>query len=216
MRHEQPTGGEVSPPPQQPTEAPPAAPAEHHEDEPVIQPRIWVASLSDYNNGTLHGQWLDAAQDEAELQAGIATMLASSPLTARTGEPAEEWAIHDYQGFGALPIYEHENLSWISRVAKGIAQHGLAFAAYADVMEDEELLTGFEDDYLGHYDDLHTYVEQLINDLGYDRILDEALPASIRPARRLRAGRRRLDIPWLTLIQLAPLQREGLSVFSAH
>ena len=179
MHHEQPTG-EPAPPPQQPADAP-AAPAEQHEAEPAIQPRIWVASLADYHNGTLHGQWLDAAQDEADLQARIAAMLATSPLTAQTGESAEEWAIHDYQGFGALQIYEHENLSWISRVAKGIAEHGLAFAAYADVMEDEELLAGFEDDYLGHYDDLHTYVEQLINDLGYDHILDENLPASIRP-----------------------------------
>lgn len=181
MHHEQPTGGEASPPEPQPTEAAPTAPAEQHEADLATQPRIWVASLADYNNGTLHGQWLDAAQDETELQADIAAMLAASPLTAATGEPAEEWAIHHYQGFGALPIYEHENLGWISRVAKGIAEHGLAFAAYADVMEDEALLAGFEDDYLGHYDDLHTYVEELINDLGYDRILDEALPASIRP-----------------------------------
>jgi antirestriction protein len=181
MHHEQPTGGEISPP-QQPTEAPPATPAaEQHEADPATQPRIWVASLSDYNNGSLHGAWIDAAQDEADLQAGITAMLAASPLTARTGEPAEEWAIHDYQGFGTLRVYEHEDLGWISRVAKGIAEHGLAFAAYADVMEDEELLVGFEDDYLGHYDDLHVYVEQLINDLGYDRILDENLPASIRP-----------------------------------
>jgi antirestriction protein len=178
MHHEQPRGGEPSPP--QPADAP-AAPAEAHEAEPAIQPQIWVASLADYNNGILHGAWLDAARDEAELQAGIAAMLAASPLTAQTGEPAEEWAIHDYDNFGTLRIDEHGNLSWISRVAKGIAEHGLAFAAYADVMEDEELLAGFEDDYLGHYDDLHTYVEQLINDLGYDRILDENLPASIRP-----------------------------------
>jgi antirestriction protein len=144
-------------------------------------PRIWVGSWADYNNGTLHGVWLNAAQDEAELQAGIDAMLAASPLTAATGEPAEEWAIFDYDGFAPLRIDEHENLSWISRVAKGITEHGPAFAAYADVMEDEELLTGFDVDYIGHYDSLHAYVEQLINDLGYDRILDEQLPASIRP-----------------------------------
>jgi antirestriction protein len=134
MHHEQLTGGEPAPP--QPADAP-AAPAEQNEAEPAIQPQIWVASLADYNHGTLHGQWLDAAQDEAELQAGINAMLAASPLTAQTGEPAEEWAIHDYQGFGAIPIYEHEDHGWISQVAKGIAEHGLAFAAYADVMQDE-------------------------------------------------------------------------------
>jgi antirestriction protein len=157
------------------------SPAERHEADIVVPPQIWVASLADYNNGTLHGAWLNAARDETELQADIATMLAASPLTAATGEPAEEWAIFDYDGFGRLGIDEHESLSWVSRVAKGIAEHGPAFAAYAAVVEEEDLLDGFEEAYLGHYDDLHTYIEQLINDLGYDRILDENLPATVRP-----------------------------------
>jgi antirestriction protein len=179
MHHEPSINIEPAPPP--PAAVPVAAPAEQREGEPVARPRIWVASLSDYNSGRLHGQWIDAARDESALQADVDAMLAASPLTAATGEPAEEWAIHDYDGFGSLRIDEHENLRWISLVAKGIAQHGLAFAAYADVVEEEELLAGFEEAFLGHYDDLHTYVEQLINDLGYDRILDEALPAGIRP-----------------------------------
>jgi antirestriction protein len=179
MHHEHSINAESAPPP--PADAPVAAPAEQREAEPVIRPRIWVASLSDYNNGRLHGQWIDAARDESALQADIDAMLAASPWTAQTCEPAEEWAIHDYDGFAPLRIDQHENLSWISRVAKGITEHGHAYAAYADVVEEEELLAGFDHDYLGHYDDLHTYVEQLINDLGYDRILDEALPAKIRP-----------------------------------
>jgi antirestriction protein len=157
------------------------SPAERHEADIVVPPQIWVASLADYNNGTLHGTWLNAARDESALQADIATMLAASPLTAATGEPAEEWAIFDYDGFAPLRIDEHESLSWISRVAKGITQHGPAFAAYADVVEEEALLDGFDAAYLGHYDSLPTYVEQLVNDLGYDRILDENLPASVRP-----------------------------------
>jgi antirestriction protein len=177
MNHEQPISAEPAPP----TNASAAAAAERREAEPSFQPRIWVASLSDYNNSILHGQWIAAARDESELQADIDAMLAASPLTARTGEPAEEWVIHDYDGFGRLRIDEHDSLRWISLVSKGIAQHGLAFAAYADVVEEEELLAGFDADYLGHYDSLHTYVEQLVNDLGYDRILDENLPATVRP-----------------------------------
>ncbi|MFL6162734.1 MAG: antirestriction protein ArdA [Jatrophihabitantaceae bacterium] len=140
-----------------------------------------MASLSDYNSGSHHGAWIDAARDEGELQADIDAMLATSPWAARSGEPAEEWAIHDYDGFGRLRIDQHENLRWVSLVGKGIAEHGLAFAAYADVVEEEELLTSFDEDFFGHYDSLRAYVEQLINDLGYDRILDEALPAKIRP-----------------------------------
>jgi len=173
MSPEQPTNSEQVPPSR--------PPAERHEADIVVPPQIWVASLADYNNGTLHGVWLNAVREEAELQADIATMLAASPLTAETGEPAEEWAIFDYDGFAPLRIDEHESLSWISRVAKGITEHGPAFAAYADVVEEEELLAGFDVAYLGHYDSLHAYVEQLVNDLGYDRILDENLPATVRP-----------------------------------
>jgi antirestriction protein len=181
MNHEPLRNNEATPPLEPPVDESTAAPAEQREAEPAIQPRIWVASLSDYNNGILHGQWIDAAQDETDLQTAIDTMLAASPWTAHTGGPAEEWAIHDHDGFAPLRIDEHEDLSWISRVAKGIAEHGLAFAAYADVVAEEALLASFDKDYLGHYDDLHAYIEQLVNDLGYDRILDEALPASIRP-----------------------------------
>ena len=155
--------------------------AEQHETDTAVSPQIWVASLADYNNGRLHGAWINAAQEEADLQADIDAVLASSPLTAETGEPAEEWAIFDYDGFGRLRIDEHESLRWISLVGKGIAEHGLAFAAYADVVEEEELLAGFADDYLGHYESFKAYLEQRVNDLCYDRILDEVVPPSIRP-----------------------------------
>ncbi len=174
-------------------ETPPAAPtgesiattqpasAPHAEVEPVAPPRIWVGAWADYNNGSLHGAWLDAAREPAEIEADIQTMLAASPWTAQTGEPAEDWGIFDFDNFGNCRIGEQENLDWISQVAKGIAEHGLAFAAWADVMEEEEHLAGFSTAYLGRYDNLHAYIEQLINDLGYDELLDKAVPASIRP-----------------------------------
>jgi antirestriction protein len=178
MNHEQPMSGEPSPP--HPSERPTTAP-EQHEAEPVIQPRIWVASLTDYNNGIMHGEWLDAARDESVLQADIDAMLAASPWTARTDEPAEEWVVRDYENFGDCNLLELSDLGLISQIAQGIVQHGPAFAAWAGLIDHEERLAEFDEAYLGHYDDLHTYIKQLINDLGYDRILDEVVPPSIRP-----------------------------------
>ena len=55
-------------------------------------PRIYVACLAAYNNGYLHGDWIDADQDVDEIRDEIATMLARSPI-----EHAEEYAIHDYE-----------------------------------------------------------------------------------------------------------------------
>ena len=49
------------------------------EEERKTQPRIYVASLADYNEGRLHGAWIDAAQDEEELERCVKEMLARSP-----------------------------------------------------------------------------------------------------------------------------------------
>ncbi|WP_273241477.1 antirestriction protein ArdA [Hyphomonas atlantica corrig.] len=51
-------------------------------------PRIYVACLAAYNNGRLHGAWIDATEPD-EMMQGVRAMLAASP------EPgAEEWSIH--------------------------------------------------------------------------------------------------------------------------
>ena len=94
---------------------------EVHEQEPRNNPRIYVASLSDYNAGRLHGSWLDAAQDPEALLAGISEMLATSP------EPiAEEWAIHDYEGFCGAALSEYEDVATVSKLALGVVEHGPA------------------------------------------------------------------------------------------
>ncbi|MDR0779720.1 MAG: antirestriction protein ArdA, partial [Pseudomonadales bacterium] len=62
-----------------------------------MEPRIYVACLAAYNNGILHGAWLDAAQEPEALQNEVRDMLAASPIAG-----AEEWAIHDYEGFGEI------------------------------------------------------------------------------------------------------------------
>ena len=103
-------------------------------------------------------------------------MLACSP------EPvAEEWAIHDFEGFGLAYISEYESLETVSRLAQGIAEHGLAFAAWAAVQNnDEEALGRFEDAYLGNWESLEEYADEML--CGLD--LDEArklLPEGIRP-----------------------------------
>lgn len=145
------------------------------------RPRIWVGSLSDYNNGILHGEWLDAAREPDEIWADITRMLAASPTAARYGEPAEEWGIFDYDNFGNARVYEHDQIESVARVARGITEHGLAFAAWADVMEgQDDALDHFEDAYLGHYDSVEAYVEQLVDDLGIDAELDRVITGPMR------------------------------------
>jgi antirestriction protein len=190
--------------------------SEQREQDQTETPRIWVGSLSDYNNGILHGAWMDAAREPDEIQADIATMLAGSPWTARTGEPAEEWGVFDTDNFGACRIAQHEGLDWISAVAKGIAQHGLAFAAWADVMEDPELLPGFEEAYLGEYDSLEAYAEHLIDELGYDELLDRVVPPALRPYVEFNTAGYAQDM-WLNgEINVYYRSGGGVWIFDAH
>jgi antirestriction protein len=169
--------------PEQPmnNEQPPPDAVEQQEAEPALQPRIWVASLTDYYNGVQHGAWIDAAQEEAALQADIDTMLAASPRAAESGEPVTQWSIQEWLDFGECNLLGLRDLGLVSRIGRGIAEHGLAFAAWACLIEHPERLEEFSEAYIGHYDSLHAYLEQLINDIAYDRIMAEALPAKIRP-----------------------------------
>lgn len=143
-----------------------------HETAPEDLPRIYVASLSDYNNGHLHGTWLAATDSPEDLQAAISAMLAKSRQ-----RDAEEFAIHDFDGFGGLHLSEYESLERVSRLAQGIAEYGHAFAAWADLhTDDESQWDRFEEAYFGCFDSLDAYAEQLANDLGYTRLLSDTIP----------------------------------------
>lgn len=147
------------------------------EREPRSDPRIYVASLADYNDGRLHGVWLDAASDDEDLADAVHAMLERSPIPG-----AEEWAIHDYENFGPVRLSEFEGLATVSRLAKGIAEHGPAFAHFASICDstDPEELARFEDAYLGHFDSIEGYAEELLDDMGIDELLDRAVPDSLR------------------------------------
>jgi antirestriction protein len=151
---------------------------ECREQERREPPRIYVASLSDYNNGFLHGEWLDADQDLDDLNSAITVMLGRSPSDPH----AEEFAVHDSDGFGALAIGEYDPLEWINTVARGISEHGPAFSAWAAQCQGEtERLADFEEAYLGEWDSLSAYAEDLLDDLGYIDLIDKAVPKSLQP-----------------------------------
>lgn len=147
------------------------------EIEPQERPRIYVASLSDYNAGRLHGTWIDAAQEPEPIESEIARMLAGSP------EPiAEEWAIHDYEGFHGLRLSEYEPIERLSRIARGIAEHGPAFAAWVNhTGTDEEGWQRFEDCYLGAWPSRQEFAEETLADLGFDKLIEEHVPAHFQP-----------------------------------
>jgi antirestriction protein len=150
----------------------------HESDEGKWKPQIYVASLSDYNNGRLLGSWIDANQSPQELLSAVQAMLLTSPMPI-----AEEWGIFDHEGFGPLHIEEYEAFETISMLAKGISEFGEAFAHWIDLRGelDDDSLFVFEEAYLGCYESLEAYAETLIEDLGYLGMIQPSIPELLQP-----------------------------------
>lgn len=139
-------------------------------------PRIWVGSLADYNQGDLYGVWIDAARDPNELRTDIQAMLANSPTPG-----AEEWGIFDHDGFHGARIHEYESLEVVAQLALGITEHGGAYAAWAQLHDnDAELLAQFSEAYLGQFESRAAFAQHVIDDLGVEEALATALPDWLR------------------------------------
>jgi antirestriction protein len=198
-------------------------PSKDHDDDPgsgeqppPVRPRIWVGSWLDYNNGVLHGDWIDADREDAEVWTDIQAMLARSPTSAETGEVAEEWGIFDYEHFGGLRIDEQETISWVAKVARGIARHGPAFAAWAGVVEDEALLDSFERNYLGHYDSVKAYAEQTYGGLAFGQLLERYVPEHLRPYVHLDTEALARDLQFGSRVYILPASEGGVWLFDGE
>ena len=121
--------------------------------------RIYVADLSAYNNGKLHGVWIDATLSPGDIQEQINEMLANSPE-----EDAEEYAIHDYEGFGGYGLGEYEGIETAHEIACFIEEHpelaGALLNQFGGHLEDAK--KAIEDNYSGCYSSLADYAEELI------------------------------------------------------
>lgn len=159
---------------------------EAREAEPRDGPRIYVASLSDYNAGILHGRWIDAFSEVPTMQDQIRAMLESSPTTARYGDLAEEWAIHDYENFGDIRVGEYQSLETIAAWATGLKKHRLAFAAWISHVGEQgsDSIEQFEDRYQGEWESAAVYAEHMLDGLDAERVVADA-PEWLQPYLKL-------------------------------
>lgn len=117
---------------------------EEEEEEEDERPQIYVADLAAYNNGVLFGDWIDLTISTSvdEIMEEIHRILADSP------EPgAEEWAIHDYEGFYSFKLDEYETITVVSKIANLIIKHGEPYAVfsanYGSPAEEEDFVDAF-------------------------------------------------------------------------
>lgn len=144
--------------------------------------RFYAACLASYNNGRLHGAWIDASDDVDAMEESVATMLRASPFPNVTVEhpetgddvpSAEEWAIHDYDGLPSS-LGEYPKLQAIADYVELIEAadgRGLDADVVAAVVAHfcgnvDEAKNAIEDNYAGGFDTLTAYAEDYIESTG--------------------------------------------------
>ncbi|WP_330178541.1 antirestriction protein ArdA [Candidatus Vondammii sp. HM_W22] len=120
--------------------------------------RIYVACLAAYNSGYLHGAWIDACDELDDIQEQVQSILKSSPI-----EDAEEYAIHDYEGFDGYGLSEYEGLESVQETASFIDEYpaigGELLNHFGGSLEDAKKAA--EESYSGCYKSLDDYAEEL-------------------------------------------------------
>lgn len=162
------------------------------ENEHEIQ--IYVACLASYNNGILHGRWINAAQDAWAIYEDIRAMLSASTIP-----DAEEWAIHDYEGFGEIRIDEHFGIEDIVQIAAFIAEHGALGAKLVYHLgylpEAREVMA---DGYHGAFGSLADYVQEITEEC-------TDIPEALRPY-----------IDWQAMARDAEMGGDLFTIQTAH
>jgi len=119
-------------------------------------PRIYVACLAAYNDGQLHGCWVDV-EDEDSIWDAVQAMLKSSPIPL-----AEEWSIHDYENFQGVTIDENDSFARVVAIAEFIGNcsgfGGKLLENYGGDIEDAESAL---ERYNGEYETLADFAQEL-------------------------------------------------------
>jgi antirestriction protein len=138
--------------------------------------KVYVACLASYNNGKLHGEWVDATLGADHLRDEIKKVLATSP--ERTKDcPAEEWAIHDYDDFpNSHNLGEYPDIDELCEIAEFVEEHGTVARALLSTYDLDDSKKMMQDCYYGEHDSKEDFAEDFYHDCGYmDNIKDSQL-----------------------------------------
>lgn len=132
----------------------------------TINPSIYVACLSAYNNGFLHGCWIDLTDKSLEeVWEKIMEMLKASPM-----QDAEEWAIHDYQGFEDFDVSESHDLEKLVNLCELKENLDIPFEIVAYLANDfgiENVEEYYNDNFIGIFKNDEEFAMADVENHGY-------------------------------------------------
>jgi antirestriction protein len=133
----------------------------------IEQCRVYVACLASYNNGRLYGKWIALNQPLEAIKEEVYKMLSESPTLG-----AEEFEIHDYEGFCSYKLSKYCGLEEAKAIADFIGESGPVAAELLNYYGLDEAIEKMENDYHGEYRSESDYAEQLFNDCFLESIPD--------------------------------------------
>lgn len=133
----------------------------------TMNPRIYVACLASYNNGILHGDWIEIDGWE-NIQKRISEILKSSSIPS-----AEEWAVHDHELCGHLGEYPGLDTLEAIQNAFVAAERNFVewepFVAYCEHLGElisRDQILNFQEAYAGTAECLETWCERFLCESG--------------------------------------------------
>ena len=130
-----------------------------------LHPKIYIACLSSYSAGILHGVWLDADLPLDKLRSKIDEILRLSTIPN-----AEEWDVHDTSDFDGVDI-QAASLGEIGQIADFIRTYGRLGAEILKTVRYESDYVDrahdlMEECYQGSYDSAEDFARDLIDACG--------------------------------------------------
>ncbi|HWL37493.1 MAG TPA: antirestriction protein ArdA [Frankiaceae bacterium] len=167
------------------------------------RPALWVAPEGEH---PLRGAWVDAARPAPLIRADIAAItLRSVP------DRPSPWTIHAFRNFQRLDLAPSTPLPRLSRIARGIAKHGEAFARWVELAPRAHgRLSDFPDRYLGHFACQRAYVEFVMVETSRTRRLSADDQAQLCAKYALRFVARQ----WADSVLFADAEEGGVYAFS--
>jgi len=163
----------------------------------TVSPSIYISVLSDYNSGYLHGAWIDASLPADEIWQKINELYITSRFPNVTATvcnecdyiklyehdkcsscdssnikivpSAEEYAIHDYEGFAPFSVSEYSSIEEVADIADVLSHvnsdEDLAKITFlAGLYDDLDTIKDKIDDVNLYHGSRSDYAEELISD----------------------------------------------------
>lgn len=123
--------------------------------------RLYVRCLAAYNNGILHGSWIDTSTDVDEMKEAIDQILKTSPIKG-----AEEWAVHDFENM-PVNLGEYPQLKMIAAFESFVEENGhIIREDLVAIVEDANRLDDIDMENLaGIFDEFSDYSDEAADEL---------------------------------------------------